>query len=312
MQNEIKRNPLVLATAGVRHHIGDSCPRYEFDLNGEKQEVEYMEVGENYLDVMDIQTLQGRPFSADLETDYQNAIMINEKFAEMFFPNKNPIGESITFFDTLQVTVIGVVRDFMQDSFFDPLRPLALKYSKADRFLYMAVRSESKDLAAVQTALASAWKTHFPTKPFEHNYQNEFLANAMEVTNNIKKTTSVLAIISVILTITGLFALMSLSILKRMKEIAVRRVLGASVGNISFIINRNYFWIILMGIIIGSGIGAWLSLRLLDSIYNIHAGVNSVVLFAAGLLASIAVLLTIGLKIWQVMQMNPAEVLKGD
>lgn len=313
MQNEMNKNPRVVKTAGVRHHIGDSCPRYEFTINGEPQgEAEYMEVGTDYLSLMDIETVQGRAFSEDLETDYQNAIMVNEKFARDFFPNISPIGQEVTFFDTLNCRIVGVVGDFMQDNFFDPLRPLALKYSKADRFLYLAVRSDSKDLKPVEIALASAWKTNFPAKPFEHNFQNEFLAEAMEVTANIKSTMSVFAIITMLLTITGLFALMSLSILKRMKEIAVRRVLGASVGNISYILNRNYVWVILAGIVIGSGIGAWLSFMLLDSIYSIHSGINSVMLTIAGMIALLVVFITIGIKVWQVMRMNPAEVLKGD
>ncbi len=313
MQNEINKSPNVIQSAGVRHHIGDSCPRHEFTLNGEPQgEAEYMEVGTDYLSLMDIETVKGRTFKEDMETDYQNAIMINEKFARDFFPNIDPIGQEVTFFDTLNCRIVGVVGDFMQDSFFDPLRPLVLKYSKADRFLYLAVRSDPKDLKPVEMALASAWKTNFPTKPFVHNFQNEFLANAMEVTANIKSTMSVFAIITMVLTITGLFALMSLSILKRMKEIAVRRVLGATVGNISYILNRNYFWVIIAGIVVGSGFGAWLSFMLLDSIYDIHAGISSIMLTAAGVISLLVVFITIGIKVWQVMRMNPAEVLKGD
>lgn len=313
MQNEIQKNPRVVKAAGVRHHIGDSCPRYEFEVNGEKQgEAEYMEIGTDYLDLMDIETVQGRGFNPDLETDYRTSIMVNEKFVRDFFPNADPIGQEVTFFDTLNCRIVGVVGDFMQDSFFDPLRPLVLKYSKADRFLYLAVRSEAKDLKPVQTALASAWKTHFPTKPFDHNFQNEFLAGAMEVTANVKTSMSVFAVVTMLLTITGLFALMSLSILKRMKEIAVRRVLGASVGNISYIVNRSYIWIVLGGIMLGSIVGAWLSFTLLDSIYNIHAGISSLLMIAAGCIALFIVIATVAIKIWQVMRMNPAEVLKGD
>ena len=312
LNNEIKKNPMVTGTAGVRFHIGDSCPRYEFDLKGEKHEAEYMEIGEDYLKVMDIRTLQGRAFNPDLETDYENAVMVNEKMVRDFFQNVDPIGQQITFFDTLHCTIIGVVRDFMQDSFFDPLRPLVLKFSKPNRYLYLAVKSESKDLHLVKTAIASAWKANFPTKPFDHNFQDEFLANAMEVTDNIKTTMGVLAIITLLLTITGLFALMSLNILKRMKEIAVRRVLGASIGNISYILNRNYFWIILGGILVGCGAGAWFAITLLDSIYNVHAGLSSIIMIVAGITAFLVVVSTIGIKIWQVMKLNPAEVLKGE
>lgn len=310
--NEIKQNPMVQNTAGVRHHIGHSCPRHEFDLNGVKNEAEYMEIGENYLSVMDIPVLQGRGFDKQLETDFQTAILINEKFANDYFKNQDPIGQEITFFDTLNCKVIGVVGNFMQDNFFDPLRPLVLKYSKPSRFQYVAVRSEVKNLEAVESALASAWKVHFSNKPFSHQYQDEFIANALEISNNIKTSMMSLAIITLALTITGLFALMSLSILKRMKEIAVRRVLGASISNISYLVNRSYFLIILGGIILGSVIGSMAAFQFLNGIYSIHAGVSSAVTLVAGSLILLAVATTIGIKIWQVMRMNPAEVLKGD
>lgn len=312
LNNEIKQNSMVQGTAGVRHHIGDSCPRYEFDLHGEKHEAEYMEIGEEYLTVMDIPVLQGRAFDKQLETDFQTSILINEKMAKDFFPNENPIGQEITFFDTLNCRVIGVVGNFMQDNFFDPLRPLVLKFSKPDRFQYVAVRSETRDLEAVETALASAWKVHFPNKPFDHQFQDEFIANALEISNNIRTSMMALAIITMALTITGLFALMSLNILKRMKEIAVRRVLGASIGNISFLINRQFFFIILGGILIGIIIGGYAAFAFLNGIYSIHAGVSSTVIATAGIVTILAVGTTIGIKIWQVMQLNPAEVLKGD
>ena len=310
--NQIKQNPLVTQTAGVRYHIGDSCPRYDFDLNGEKHEAEYMEIGENYLSVMDIPVLKGRPFDPKKETDFQNAILINKKFADSHFANVDPIGQEVTFFDTLNCKVIGVVGDFMQDNFFDPLRPLALKYSKPERFQYVAVRSEVKDLAAVETVLAGIWKTQFPNRLFSHRYQDEYLHNALEINDNIKASMMLLAFITLALTITGLFALMSLSILKRMKEIAVRRVLGASISNISYILNKHYLLIILGGILVGGGVGSWLSSIFLDGIYSIHAGISSSVMIIAGGITLLAVGITIAIKIFHVMQMNPAEVLKGD
>jgi len=97
-----------------------------------------------------------------------------------------------------------------------------------------------------------------------------------------------------------------------MKEIAVRRVLGASISNISYLVNRSYFFIILVGILLGSVIGGMVALQFLNGIYSIHAGVSSAVVVVAGSITLLAVGTTIGIKIWQVMQMNPAEVLKGD
>ena len=312
LQNEALKNPKILASAGVRSHVGDSCPRVECSINAQKAEVEYMTVGERYLELMDMEIIQGRGFNYEMETDYQNAIVVNEKFVDDFLQNVDPIGQAVVFFDTLQCSIIGVIGNFMQDSFFDPLRPLVLNLKKADQYQYLAIKTGATDMMAVRSDLEQIWKSNFPLQPFEHFYQDDFLAMDMLVTNNIKWFMLIVAIITFLLTVTGLFALISLNIMKRMKEIAVRRVLGATMQNISFLLNKNYLWIITSGIVIGIASGAWFALLLLDSIYSIHAGVSSVIMTAAGLCAILAVMTTIGIKIWQIRQMNVADVLKRE
>lgn len=312
LQNDIKQHPKVMATAGVRTHIGDSAPRIDVKIQGETKETEYMTIGDNYLEVMDIQTIEGRAFNPDLETDYKNAVMVNEEFIRAYLPNQNVIGQPITFFDTLQCTIVGVVKDFMQDSFSDPLRPLALKLDKAESFRYLVVRSEMADMSTVQLALSAAWKTHFPNKPFVHRYQDDFLANSLEITTNIKWTTLILAIVTLLLTITGLAALISLNILKRMKEIAIRRILGASVAHVSFLLNRQFVGVVLIGIILGLVSGAQVSDLLLDSIYDIYSGLTTSLTFVAALGMLTIIVFTILLKIRGLILKNPAEILQDD
>lgn len=312
LQNEVNKHPKVLATAGVRSHIGDSAPRIDVKVQGEIKETEYMTIGKDYLDVMEIQLVEGRAFKADMETDYENAIIVNEKFVQSYLPNQEVIGQQVTFFDTLQCTIIGVTKNFMQDSFFDPTRPLALKFGKADSFRYLVVRSDAPQMSELQLALSAVWKTNFPNKPFEHYYQDDFLANSMEVTNNIKWTMLIAAIVTLLLTITGLAALVSLNIVKRMKEIAIRRVLGASVGHVSYILNRQFAGIVLMGIVIGILGGAQVSQILLDSIYNIHSGLSAGLMIAAGVAVMTVILFTIMLKIRGLILKNPADILQDD
>ena len=312
MNNQMASNPKVTGTAGVRFHIGDSCPRYEFDLNGQKHEAEFMEVGPNYLELMDIQVTAGRGFNENLETDFVQSIIINQKLANDLFHSSDPIGQTITFFDTAEYSIIGIAEDFIQDSFFDPIRPMVIKMAKPERFLYLAIRSQESDMLEVKSALESSWKANFPAIPFDHHYQDDFLAESLEVTNSIKVMMMGLAIVTMILTLTGLFALMSLNILKRIKEIAVRRILGASVSHVTYILNKNYIWIILLGIILGCGGGAYLALTLLDSIYGIHAGIALEIMLMAGMLCIVAVAFTMGVKLKEVLNAQPAQVLSSE
>lgn len=312
LQNEISQHPKVIATAGVRSHIGNSAPRLDVKIKGEAKETEYMTVGEDYLDVMGIQTIAGRAFNADLETDYENAVMVNQQFVKEYLPNQEVIGQQLTFFDTLQCTVVGVTKNFIQDSFFDPMRPLVLKFAKADEYRFLVLSSEAADMSAVQLALTAAWKKNFPNKPLDHSYQDDFLSNSLEVTNNIKWTTLILAIVTLFLTVTGLAALISLNILKRMKEIAIRRVLGASAAHVSYLLNRQFIWIILIGITIGVFGGASLADLFLNNIYNIYKGLNMGEMVGAGLVVMTVIVLTILLKIRGLILKNPADILQDD
>src|SRR5678810_1163737 len=100
---------------------------------------------------------------------------------------------------------------------------------------------------SVYTKARDAWKKIFPMKPFNGFYQNEITKEAYQTTNNIAKIFFWFAIISILLTATGLFALVSLTVMKKMKEIAVRKVAGARAKHILVLVNRGYFWVFVIG-----------------------------------------------------------------
>src|SRR5262249_6763773 len=117
---------------------------------------------------------------------------------------------------------------------------------------------------------------------------------------------------TVVLTLTSLFALLSLQILKRMKEVAVRRVLGASGSSIAYLLNRNFVLILTLGALAGSTTGAILTNVLLDGIFKLNRGVS-----AAALIHSTLVLLcqpppAAEIMLGRTIKPNPAEVLKID
>lgn len=310
LRNELQKDPRILASAGVHSHIGDSCPRIECSINGQKEEVEYMIIGEDYLELMNFQTSKGRSFNYEMQSDYETAIMVNEKFVADFLSTQNPIGQKAIFFDTLQCHIVGVVKNFMQDGFHDPLRPLVFRLGKADQFEYLAIKTKAEDLLPVRSKVEEVWKEKFPMQPFEHYFQDDFWALSLQLTTNIKWFMMIIAIVTFLLTITGLFALMSLNVLKLNKEIAIRRVFGASFADLSLLLNKNYLLIISAGILLGCTLGTWIAFQLLNSIYNIHAGMSTPLLLVAAGSTLLVVLLTLGIKMIQVMKSKPAEILK--
>jgi len=121
-----------------------------------------------------------------------------------------------------------------------------------------------------------------------------------------------LGIVALMLSATGLFTLVSLNIIKRMKEIGVRKVLGASVGNIARVINTEFVIILLIASILGSYAGSLLSEMLMDSIWDFYQSATSFTfIISASILFSISAL-TIGFKIYSTATMNPTKTLRDE
>jgi len=121
-----------------------------------------------------------------------------------------------------------------------------------------------------------------------------------------------LAIVTILLAAFGLYSLISLNVLKRAKEIAVRRVLGASPQNITYTINKHYLLVFLVSGIIGGLVGAWNALFLTEQIFEVYKGVSNLSIILCVLGICLIGALTIGSKLFGVLRTNPAETLKSE
>ncbi|MEZ4930926.1 MAG: FtsX-like permease family protein [Saprospiraceae bacterium] len=151
-----------------------------------------------------------------------------------------------------------------------------------------------------------------PLYPFEGYYQNELIAEAQTVTNNVAWIFSLFAIVSVLLTAVGLFAPVSQTVMK-MKEIAVRKVVGAGAPtHILILVNKGYVWIFLVAAVVGCYGGWFLTKLLMDMIFRINVGINVDTLLISSAAVFFIAFLTVGIKVWHAVRTNPAEVLKGE
>jgi len=255
---------------------------------------------------------QGKDFSAVNETTgSETEVLVNETFVREIGGNKSVVGEMLNF-DTISYRIAGVVKDFMTDSPFDAMSPVVVRCAPERSFTYCILKTKPEDLSAVHADMEKTWKQLFPYKPFTGFYQSEVMAEALEVSENIATTMSAFAVIILLLTVSGLFAIVSLNALKQFRGLALRRVLGARAGNIAFHLNRNFLFVTLVATIIGCLLGRVFALAMMDSIYKIHAGVSvPVLVFSAfGVLA--VLLATVGVKVWQVLRANLTEALKAE
>jgi len=312
LKNEMTTVPEVTALAGTRNHINFSFRRVVAEAEGLKKETEYMEVGTDYLKTMQIKLAGGRDFDASMESDYKNALLISQKMAAGYgWKVADALGKQI-YIDSIGYSVVGVLKDFHSNTLFEPLEPVAMKLTKESRFQFLIVQAKPKDLTTVFLKAKDAWKRLFPLKPFNGFYQNRVKAEAYETSTSIAKIFSWFAMVSILLTATGLFALVSLTALKKMKEIAVRKVVGANPRHILVLINKGYFWVFIVSAILGCYGGWALTKLLLDMIFKINAGVGPGSITWSALVLFIIVAVTSGIKVWQAVRMNPVKLLRTE
>ncbi len=310
MKNEMKSVPQVTALAGTRHHIGFGYWNKVAEAEGIKKEANYLEVGPDYLQVMDLKMSDGRMFDASMKSDYSDAIIITQKLAGMYgWKDKQALGKRIHI-DTTTYSVIGVLKDFYSSNLFEPLEPVIMKLVKEDKFQYLIIQSKPGDLINVYAKTEATWKKLFPLKPFTGFYQNEITAESYRVSANIAKVFFWFSIVCVLLTATGLFALVSLTMLKKMKEVAVRRVVGAAPMHILFLINKGYFWIFIVSSLLGGFGGFALTGLLLNSIFKVNVGIQNSTIIISVVVLFLITAITTGIKVWQAIKTNPVKLLR--
>jgi len=312
LRNEMAAVPQVTSLAGTRSHIGYGFRNVIAESEQKKMETNFMEVGRDYIKTMNLKLAEGREFDPQMESDFTNSILITQNLAANYgWKDSEALNKKI-YIDSVHYSVIGVLKDFQLDALFDPKEPAVVKLGKENRYVFLVMQSKLQDVELVYTKVRDAWKKILPMKPFTGFYQNEIKKEAYETTNNIAKIFFWFAIISVILTASGLFSLVSLTVMKRMKEIALRKVAGARAGHILVLVNRGYIWIFLIGAAVGCYGGYALTKLLLDLIFGVNAGIATSTLLYSVLVLFIIGGITSGIKVWQAARTNPIKLLRSE
>ena len=313
IKDELNKIPGIEKTAGTLHNIGYWYYQIPLKANGQKTEATYLETGENYIDLMKFKIIAGRNFNSEGQGDYKKSMLINEKLAfSLGWKPGQAVGQQITISDTSRCTVIGVLKDFTQNTLFDPMRPVAMVQTSPENYSRAMILAKPGSLNPVFAATKAAWAKLYPMKPFRGFYQDEIAAESTKVNESIATIFTWFALISILMAATSMFALVSLNVLKKSKEIAIRKVVGAEDRHIFQLVMKGYLWIILLSAVIGCYGGYSLSKLLMDLIFRINAGVTTSSLTWSFVGVLLICGLTIGARVWLVLRTKATDALKAN
>jgi len=287
-----------------------------YDFNGKRQPVIEYPVDENFLPVMGMRLVAGRNFDRAIAADTAGNILVNETLVHdnLGLASQQAIGQQLTTaIRPGQIpehkTIIGVVKDFNFERLNKKVRPqlFVMPVNFNPSVLYIHLRGG--DPGPVLAKMASAWRRMNPDIPFDYSFLDEQLDRFYKSEARWGNIIACAGGISIFLACMGLFGLAALSAANRLKEVGIRRVLGASTANLIALLTGGFLRLVAIASVIATPI-AWMIMNrwLRDFAYRIDISlwIFAVTAFAAVLIA----FATIGIQAWRAARINPVENLR--
>lgn len=314
----IEKLPGVLATTTARHvpggSVGRMVMRVEQTCGLTKTVTDFMEVGRDYLPGMGLKLVQGRDFGQEEYSDSTWEFVVN-KTAEREFFGGEAIGKQIEFglglgeLKTKKGKVVGVVKDFNVHSLRYEMRPLVLTVAHREEGL-LYVRLDGSKVPETMALLESRWgKIEAAGSPFNPIYINDKFEKLYQSDRRLSSLMGILAYICVLISILGLLGFASYAIVQRHKEIGIRKVLGASLGQIVLMLFREIFYLILVASMLGSILG-FLVVQFWLQQYAYQAEIPVATFFMAGIVSMALAFLTVSFHSIRAALANPVHALK--
>ncbi|MFM9837499.1 MAG: ABC transporter permease [Cyclobacteriaceae bacterium] len=310
-RNILAENPDIISITGTQTHLYSSGFNDPIKHEDKEIEVDILDISADYILTIGITLKQGRNFEPDSETDRKESVIITEGLAKQL-GLAEPIGKEIIWLDTVKYYVVGVVQDIYTNGLWEKMDPVMFRYAPKDNVNHILVKAKADKLVAINKFMETKWKTIFPEKMYEGRYMDREMIEADTVNKNLVKMFAFLGLVALMLSVTGLFTLVSLNIIKKMKEIGVRKVLGASTWNITAVVNREFVIILLIASVGGGFLGYALSSVFMESIWDYYQKVSFTSIVISAMILIVASVISIGYKIFKTTRLNPSHVLRDE
>ncbi|HYK47221.1 MAG TPA: ABC transporter permease [Parafilimonas sp.] len=269
-----------------------------------------MSVDADYFKTYDMKLAAGRFFSKDIPTDTTKALLVNEAAVRTFGWKKpeNAIGKPFGKGEDQQY-VIGVVKDFNFENLHKPVEALRIGYEREGRRISLKVNAAHIDEAIAQ--LKTTWSKLVPTVPLQYDFVDDEIEEQYGSEQKMEGIFYAFSGLSLLIACLGLFGLSTFVVERKIKEIGIRKVLGASVSGIVGLLSQDFLKLVLISILIATPL-AWYFMNnwLQDFAYRID--ISWWVFAVAGLIAVFIALVTVSIKSIKAAVANPVKSLRTE
>jgi putative ABC transport system permease protein len=319
VKQELLKSSYITAVTGAQDVLGSHLDQSGVEFKGDDGPLRELSstrliVDPDYLKLYDIKLLSGNDFSSDPSANGKEYI-INEALAKELLKDNNKAKMSTLLgkhfgFDSLG-TIVGIAKDFNFNSLHYKIETMFMFNQKNWGLSNLSVKIKPGKAKEALAYISSIWKNNYPDHPFEYQFLDDHFAEVYKADSQVSSIVSILAALAIIISCLGLFGLASYAAEKRVKEVGIRKVMGASVNNIVTLLSAHFVRLVLIANLIAWPV-AWFTIDnwLRDYAYRIN--ISWWVFIMAGAVAMLIALGTVSFQAVKAAIANPVKSLRSE
>jgi len=318
-KNELLKNPSVKnVTSGSTYpgitNVEDILFYGEGKSVHDVVDVHLANVEDNYFETLGLKIIEGRAFSRDFIAD-SNSIIINEAgLKQLGYDTKSAVGKIVNYdfkgtHNTMRI--VGVVKNFNYESLYNEVKPFAFNKFFGDPNSYVIANVSVTDYAAVLKEIGQSWSKINPGIPFDYSFLDQDFARNYEKDKRASSIVSYFTIIAILIACLGLFGLAAFSAEQRTREIGIRKVLGASVPNVTALLSGDFMKLVFIAILIASPL-AWYVMNKWLEAFAFKITISWWMFALAGTVAILIALITVSFVAIKAAVANPVKSLRTE
>jgi putative ABC transport system permease protein len=316
LKEELLKNPLVKGVSATMHtptHIGSNSGGADWD--GKDPELSsligFSAVDFDYIETLQIAILAGRSFSkdypTDLATDSTGVFLVNEAVVKIM-GSENPVGMRFDFLG-LKGKIIGVMKNFHYQSVRNKIEPLALVVADVRWLNSMVIKIGPGDVIQTMKEITDTWNKIMPQFPLEYHFVDEDYDYMYRTEIRMSKIIQYFTFLAIIIACLGLFGLASFTSEQRTREIGIRKVMGARVIKIVYLLSAEFTSLVLISCLLAVPLAYFVMKRFLQE-FAYHTHLNWWIFVLAGITALVIAILTVSYQSVRASLKNPVQSLR--
>ena len=322
VKTELMRQSFITGASYTQSLPGQNSGRWVLQVNTAEGRIDKpmptMSTDADFPALLGVELASGRYFDPTIPSDADNAVMVNES-AVKAFGWKDPLAEHIYVGGDAKaeppvpeqaLTVIGVVKDFHYASMHTPIEPLVMLQS-SERYgaRNLVLRLAPGDVGAQLATLQGEWKKLFPNDDWDATFLTDSIAQLYQAEDKLFRVFRAFALLTILLTIMGLYGLAYFTAKQRTREIGIRKVMGAPVMDIILRMNREFVILLGLALLIAFPLGAYAIGRWLET-FAYHTDISPMLYIVALLITLLVTVLTVSVQAYRAAIVDPVNALR--